>query len=70
MQCEWISVKDKLPELFELVLLYIPDDAPFQTVREGFLTPYRMWHAALYDRDYSAVTHWMPMPKPPKEDER
>lgn len=68
MKSEWISVKDRLPEPLVYVLVYIPDDVPY-TIREGFLSPSGMWHASLYDRGHSEITHWMPLPKPPKEDD-
>ena len=61
----WISVDDKLPATRKTVLIY--DEY------EGVSTGY-------YDSDYAKfrsiedtyrtcnVTHWMPLPDPPKED--
>ena len=69
MQCEWISVKERLPEPLVYVLVYIPCDTPY-TIREGFLTPTGMWNASHYDRGHGEITHWMPFPVPPQEDER
>ena len=51
---EWISVEDRLPEPFVPVLVQMPGEEPFPTVREGFREP-------------GEVTHWKPMPHPPKE---
>ena len=51
---EWISVKDRLPDVGVEVLVYSEID--------GICVDY-------YDGDvfgYFDITHWMPMPKPPK----
>ena len=63
---QWISVKDRLPEPYVPVLVQMPGEKPFQTVREGFLTGTGIWHSALFDRRPDEVTHWMPLPEPPK----
>ena len=34
---KWISVEDKLPYVGKPVVVYIPDEFPFTTVREGIL---------------------------------
>lgn len=64
---EWIDVKERLPERFVSVLCQMPGEEPCPTVREGFLTDKGIWHVALYDREPGEVTHWLPMPKPPKK---
>jgi hypothetical protein len=58
---EWISVKDRLPEIGETVIVHggiayrIEDEWISQT---GFANGRPiMW----------PVTHWMPMPEPPQE---
>lgn len=66
----WISVEDRLPEPLEYVLVYMPGEKPFQTVREAYLGQSGRWFAGFYDRDQSEVTHWMPMPEPPKEEQK
>ena len=51
---EWISVEDRLPDIGIEVLVYSEDD--------GICVDY-------YDGDsfgYYDVTHWMPLPEPPK----
>ena len=63
---EWISVKDKLPEEFENVIAFN---------RRGRGKACDMdicwWNGYSFDRcgkrPYSNVTHWMPLPEPPKE---
>jgi hypothetical protein len=71
---KWISVKDRLPEDGENVLVYNDDNS------EDFI-PYftgyfhgGMWYSsyALYEEENflevpSIVTHWMPLPEPPKD---
>lgn len=83
---EWISVKDRLPELKEQVLVY--GRATMQSIRlvqpavlkknysyahnpfasefewEGFDI---IGHDGEVD-DVVEVTHWMPLPNPPKDD--
>ena len=63
--CEWISVKDRLPEVGERVLTldkwgHIHDRMLYQFV-DGFISfrPDGL-------KPGSEVTHWMPMPQPPK----
>ena len=63
---EWISVKDRLPEPFVSVLVQMPGEEPFPTVREGFISNDGIWQCAMFRREPGDVTHWQPMPKPPK----
>ncbi len=63
---EWISVEDRLPEEGHEVLgAYLLEDSEHcQSVllfaRGEFMTE--------YDGEfYGIVTHWMPLPEPPKE---
>ena len=72
---DWISVEDRWPETSHLVL------AGFTAQHGGGVSPVtRRWHPdgrrswfgwgddskALPD---NAITHWMPLPAPPTEDE-
>ena len=62
----WISVKDRLPEPFVSVLGYCPDEDPLPTVHEVYMNGFGQWTSAqVYGM--GNVTHWMPMPEPPKE---
>ncbi len=54
---EWISVEDRLPEKYQPVIAYLPgiiySDQHVQMIK---------W----WDADVVEVTHWMPLPEPPK----
>ena len=63
---EWISVKDRLPKPFVTVLVQMPGEEPFPTVREGFISNDGVWQSAMFRREPGEVTHWQPMPQPPK----
>ena len=63
---EWVSVKDRLPEPFVPVLVQMPGEEPFPTVREGFISNDGIWQSAMFRREPAEVTHWQPMPQPPK----
>lgn len=74
---EWISVKDRLPKWEEKVLVYCkPDDGDnFQSwsgcqtaiLPEGFTQFLEsLTNCGCTSLD-GPVTHWMPLPEPPKE---
>ena len=63
---EWISVDDRLPEPFVSVLVHMPGEEPFPTVHEGFISNDGIWQSAMFRREPGEVTHWQPMPQPPK----
>ena len=62
---EWISVDDRLPEIGRSVIVY---NAPAKCAAEamykgeGRFLQFR-WSARLQEHE---VTHWMPLPQPPK----
>ena len=68
---EWISVKDRLPETTKIVDIYSGEritgcqyhDYPKE---EG---NYKHFHClrGRYDIKVEDVTHWMPLPEPPKD---
>lgn len=61
----WISVKDRLPEPYERVLVYAPSRYDYgnfdMCVMYGF-------HCHLCT--HHGVTYWMPLPEPPEEVQR
>ena len=56
----WISVEESLPEEGESVLVRI---------RLGDATWYEVAHRTNDRWSTTCITHWMPIPQPPKEDE-
>lgn len=65
----WISVKDRLPEDEEAVLVYYRFDDESKMSFYGILTyyvydPYPHWQ---HESTGLKVTHWMPLPEPPEE---
>lgn len=65
---EWISVNDRLPEVGVRVLCARTQTSMAgtryldQTV--GYITGGSRWSCRM---DWINVTHWMPLPEPPKE---
>ena len=58
---EWISVKDRLPEDQEEVLVCTRSKNGVRNIDKGYMAIDRFIH-----RGRAEVTHWMPLPKPPK----
>lgn len=60
---EWISVQERLPEQFQSVLSYRGNKVLFEV---DFIDEQGKWYSQC---KYSTtkVTHWMPLPEPPKE---
>ena len=64
-QSQWISVKDRLPEYDVRVNVAFDEN-----VNSAFVTRSRnghKWMWDVFDEVYSNITHWQPLPKPPKE---
>ena len=62
---EWISVKDRLPEPWKQVLIYSRHNFYESAVYIGVPGKWRAtWNHEMLDAD--SVTHWMPLPEPPK----
>ena len=66
---EWISVRARLPENNTRVLAYCKDrcihDVKWRWADNAW---YDKGSAAVYLADF--VTHWLPLPEPPKEGKR
>lgn len=78
MTSEWISVKDRLPEnlvdkrkvssISCLVATKPPKSQPNR--KPGVTKAQRQWNPYRFRWEWSRglrVTHWMPLPEPPKE---
>ena len=62
---EWISVKDRLPEPWKRVLIYSRHDFCESAFYIGVPGEWRVtWNHEMLDA--GSVTHWMPLPEPPK----
>ncbi len=65
---KWISVKERLPEIGKSVLIYYPkwDGDEIQTAKlkgDGMMFDI----CGEFNIRVGAVTHWMPLPEPPKD---
>ena len=60
---KWISVKDRLPESRDFVLGYM-SFGEYRTLKWKNET--HRWEGLLVDYEMDFVTHWMPLPQPPK----
>lgn len=58
----WISVEDRLPEEGQSVLVHYVDGwMPVAHLLNG------KWYQSGGETSWLSVTHWMPLPEPPKE---
>lgn len=69
---QWVSVEDALPELWDEVMVIVahrPDSAyPRHLLRNDTGTWMDEWGHIFEGQDLeSTVTHWMPLPQPPKD---
>ena len=66
---EWISFKDKLPLYKECVLVYLDTKSITEAVYRGeYEKGIHIFRIELTREDTAErVTHWMPLPSPPKE---
>lgn len=56
----WISVKDRLPEVAGWYLVFYNESAMQVAFFKGKTWP--------FNNHYHTITHWMPLPEPPKMD--
>lgn len=61
----WKSPKSSPPKDFVSVLCYVPGDAPFPQVHEGYRAEDGVWMVGGYVRDPGEVHAWADMPEPP-----
>ena len=65
---EWIPVTERMPQNYISVLVYIPTAEPLPMVHEAYIGDDGEWHSSnFYEIENEDVTHWMPLPEPPKE---
>ena len=62
---DWISVKDRLPDKFQPVIICRSNKAGEKKVEAGMLDVGEWWK--IYGTRTKSVTHWMPLPEPPKD---
>lgn len=65
-QSKWISVKESLPEEGVTVLVYNKGSYEYFTA-EYCPTTFNDWISSFYRFNSDDITHWMPLPKPPKD---
>lgn len=73
--CGWISVKDRLPKsMINKVLVWLEHEDLNGYIGYGHYEKFHseeMWydleHNERFDKRGYIVTHWMPLPEPPKE---
>ena len=66
---KWISVKDRLPENDQFVIAFNQEDY-YLDIYGWFGDHYDVGFMSDVLRDYAfKVTHWIPLPDPPKESE-
>lgn len=64
-EMSWISVKDKLPPFGQQVIVCRPDNLGKPKVEQGCRDLNGWWR--VYGTRTKRITHWMPLPEPPKE---
>ena len=67
LSVEWISVKDEMPEVHEEVLVYNKGGSSPNTIGVAWIEGSGMTSFDHAEGGYYDVTHWMPLPEPPKE---
>ena len=62
---EWVDVKDRLPEESGMYIVTANDGHAQRVSSVQWQKKNRMWNLT-GARSYWRVTHWMPLPEPPK----
>ena len=64
---EWISVKDRLPEVGQCVLVWCESRMFKKHITiSTYMRTYSAERETYFSRRVRNVTHWMPLPQPPK----
>jgi len=61
---DWISVKDRLPEVHKTYLVYVPETQQFFI---GYYTDIKGFNTGFGAVEKEDISHWMPLPSPPKD---
>jgi len=64
LEQQWVSVSDRLPDICGDYLIWMPST---NEISWSFFSSDKKW--AVGNRFYEGVTHWMPLPNPPKRSE-
>ena len=68
---KWISVKDRRPEPNTWIMVYIKYPSPVFEFETGIQKMSGIKKVFYYGEgfycDFGTITHWMPLPEPPKE---
>ena len=64
---KWIPVTEQLPEMGQAVIVCRPYDEKSARVEQGYRDVNGWWR--VYGTRTKRVTHWMPMPLPPKAED-
>lgn len=63
---EWISVDDRLPDIYEEVLVYADSEVRYcKYIANKFVFEAYSSYGDC-DDEYFNATHWMPLPSPPE----
>lgn len=62
---QWIPCEESLPMVTEVVLIYVY----YEFIDIGWMRSDGNWDTQFGVYDKRNITHWMPLPKPPKEEE-
>lgn len=61
----WHNTMYELPNVFQHVIVFMPEEKPHEAVTEGYFRPDGTWFAGGFNRDSSEVTHWTEKPDAP-----
>lgn len=65
----WISVKDAMPKTGYVYLITLNSPATMPKTMEAYLRHDGTWWRGSVSLMSEYVTHWMPLPEPPEEEE-
>ena len=64
---KWSPVSERLPENYQYALCIMQEDGDFRVLRWNYID--YMWNTGIEWFREKDVTHWMPLPEPPKTSE-